>query len=105
MRVRRQESADLLRKIEEDGARLEDRQRFTPGAVAIDDGRDLAVGADGQEIGSVLLVLAEVDRVECRRRSLEAPCGIQHLFFVSRSRSFEPRERETKKRYNQTRTA
>ena len=43
---------------------FEDRQRFAARPFGIDDRRDLAVRVDGDEFGSELLVLRDVDRVD-----------------------------------------
>jgi len=39
----RQEHAGLVRQVDEDGSRLEQRQRLPTGAVRVDDGRYLVV--------------------------------------------------------------
>src|SRR5213083_1985387 len=55
----RQEPPRLLGEVDEDGARLEEREA----GLAVDDRRDLAVRADGDELGLELLALADVDGV------------------------------------------
>src|SRR5947207_13567120 len=55
----RQEPPRLLGEVDEDGARLEEREV----GLAVDDRRDLAVWADGDELGLELLALADVDGV------------------------------------------
>ena len=58
------QAAGLVAEINEDRARLEQRDRLPAGAVLIDDGRDLAVRADGDELGLELPAVADVDHVQ-----------------------------------------
>ena len=62
--VRGQELAGLLAEVQQDGARLEDRDRAAAGAFRVDDGGDLVVGADGEEGRGELLVLGDVHNLD-----------------------------------------
>ena len=55
----RQELARLVGEIDHDRSGLHQGHAI----VVIDDGRDLVVGADLQEIGGELLVIADIDRM------------------------------------------
>ena len=57
-----QERAGLAGQVEQDRARLEQRDRLAVGPVRVDDGRDLVVRADLQEVGRELVAGADVDR-------------------------------------------
>ena len=58
---RADEAAGLLAEIKKDGVRVEDAGLAAAGPLGVDDRRQLAVGVDGEEGGSVLLALARVD--------------------------------------------
>ena len=58
-----QEAAGLLGQIDQDGAGFEHRKRLAAvRRIVIDDGRHPVVGADGEEVGLVLLAPVNVDR-------------------------------------------
>ena len=68
-RRRRQKAPALAGQVEQDRARFEERDRLAVGAVGIDDGRYLVVGAYGEEFGRELLARADVDRVHAVRQA------------------------------------
>src|SRR6185312_4897207 len=58
-----EEAAGLLREIDQDRARLEERQGFAAGTVGIDDRRDLVVGIEREKLRRHLLLALEADTV------------------------------------------
>src|SRR2546428_4202499 len=56
----REDPPRLLGEVDEDGARLEEREA----GLAVDDRRDLAVRAERDELGPELLARADVDGVD-----------------------------------------
>ena len=64
------EFAGLFGEIQKDGAGFHERRA----GVVIDDGRDLVVGTDLQEVGRELLVLRDIDRMH----SVGKPGFLQH---------------------------
>ena len=67
--ILRQELAGLLAEVEEDRARLEHAHRRAVRPVRIDDGGNLAIGADGEKRGVALLALADVHDLDRVRQS------------------------------------
>ena len=59
-----QQAARFVGQVNEDGARLEQRQRLPARAFAIDQRRNLVVGADLEKVRRELLVLANIDGVQ-----------------------------------------
>ncbi len=53
--------AGLVGEVDENGARFEDRLGRAACAVVVDDGRDLVIGADTQEVRRELLASAQID--------------------------------------------
>ncbi len=64
-----EEPPGLLREIHQDRARFEQRDRRVIRNVEVDDRRNLAVRADGRELGLELLALADVDGEDAVRQS------------------------------------
>jgi hypothetical protein len=55
-----QKASGLAGKVEQDGATLEQRNRLAARAVRVDQGGDLVVGTEGEELGRELLARADV---------------------------------------------
>ncbi|MFK4603627.1 hypothetical protein ABIF57_003079 [Bradyrhizobium diazoefficiens] len=62
--ILRQQLAGLLREILQNRPGLEQRQRPAAGTVGIEDRRDLAVRIERQKLGRLLVVLAEIDKMD-----------------------------------------
>jgi hypothetical protein len=63
--ILRQEAADLVGEVTQDGPRLEHADRFAAvGRCVVDDRRHSVVRRDGKEVGLELIAGADVDRVD-----------------------------------------
>ena len=55
-----QEAPGLVREVEQDRSRFEERDLPSPGPVVVHDGRDLVVGADREELRLELIAATDV---------------------------------------------
>ena len=62
----------LLRKVEKDRPRFEERQRFAARADGIDNGGNFAVRVERQVLGRALVALAEVDKMDLIRQTISS---------------------------------
>ncbi len=98
--LRQEATSHFRRKIDEDRARLEQRQRLAVGTLRIDDRRNAVVRIDGEEFRLELLIRADIHRLHAVRQAAllehdgylapvrRAPCvQINHCgpFFYSRT--------------------